>query len=186
MGSTVTLEHDPTFEVKAMGSFKQKPGCPEDAYRALGEERVHQLCYDECYYPSDERNKITRIEVVRVLPQVYEDQPVDERIQDAWKTHYCDTTQTGCSYTFTDNEYSDLKTDVSYYVRAIEEPSLQINVKGAHCADHDSAEGHAHGGCQKFKLCTQDWKNPRDFDMCASMDEPRAWSSPIYVDYSSY
>ena len=186
MGSTVTLKHDPTFEVKAMGSFKQKPGCPEDAYRALGEERVHQLCYDECYYPSDERNKITRIEVVRVLPQVYEDQPVDERIQDAWKTHYCDTTQTGCSYTFTDNEYSDLKADVSYYVRAIEEPSLQINVKGAHCADHDSAEGHAHGGCQKFKLCTQDWKNPRDFDMCASIDEPRAWSSPIYVDYSSY
>ena len=40
MGSSIETDTKPEFEVKAMGSFIQKPGCPEDAYTALGEERV--------------------------------------------------------------------------------------------------------------------------------------------------
>ena len=53
MGSSVEMYAVPEFEVKAMGSFEQKPGCPEDAYNALGEDRVDELCYNECYNPSD-------------------------------------------------------------------------------------------------------------------------------------
>ena len=177
MGSVVEMHDVPKFEVKAMGSFKQKPGCPEDAFTALGEERVEELCYDECYNPSDERKKITRIEVIRVMPQEYEDQPVDDRIQDSWKVHDCDTSEIGCSFTFQDNEFLTAKQDVSYYVRAIEEPSPTINVKGGVCKREENGE------CVEFKLCTQDWKHPRDVESCSEEGEHRAWSSPIYVDY---
>ncbi len=177
MGSVVEMHDTPVFEVKAMGSFKQKPGCPEDAFTALGEERVEELCYDECYNPSDERKKITRIEVIRVMPQEYEDQPVDDRIQDSWKVHDCDISQVGCSFTFQDNEFLGAKQDVSYYVRAIEEPSPTINVKGGVCKREENGE------CVEFKLCTQDWKHPRDLESCSEEGEHRAWSSPIYVDY---
>ncbi len=179
MGTETSKKENPIFEVKALGSFKQKPGCPEDAYTALGEDRVEELCYDECYNPSDERKKITRIEVIRVMPQEYEDQPVDDRIQDSWKVHDCDTSEVGCSFTFQDNEFLDAKQDVSYYVRAIEEPSPTINVRGGTC------EREENGECVGFKLCTQDWKHPRDVESCSEEGEHRAWSSPIYVDYLS-
>lgn len=178
MGSVVDMNENPIFEVKAIGSFVQKDGCPEDAIKALGEDRVNELCYNECYNPSDERKKITRIEVIRIWPQEYEDQPIDDRIEDDWLVHNCDTNSIGCQFEFTDPEFSMLKSDVSYYVRAIEEPSPIINVKGAHCI-YDEL-----GNCAEFKICTQDFKNPRDVEACSSIDEPRAWSSPIYINHN--
>jgi hypothetical protein len=177
MGAVRIQDDNPTFEVKAMGSFEQKVGCPEDAYTALGANRVEQLCYDECYNPSDVRKTITRIEVVRVMPQEYENQPVEDRIQDPWLVHNCPKNQVGCEFNFTDNEFESSKIDMSYYVRAIEEPSMQINTKGVRC------ERDAEGNCISVNICTQDWRRPRDVEACSELDEPRAWSSPIYVDY---
>ena len=179
MGSVVEMHDTPTFEVRAMGSFRQKPGCPEDAYTALGEDRVEELCFNECYNPSDERKKITRVEVIRVMPQEFEDQSLEDRIQDAWLTHDCDISEVGCSFTFQDKDFLSLGKDTSYYVRAIEEPSPQINVKGGVCTFDENGE------CTEFKLCTQDWRHPRNVETCSEIDEPRAWSSPIYVDYIS-
>jgi hypothetical protein len=66
---------------------------------------------------------------------------------------------------------------MSYYVRAIEEPSMQINTKGVRCERDDE------GNCISVNICTQDWRRPRDVEACSELDEPRAWSSPIYVDY---
>jgi hypothetical protein len=177
MGAVSEQNNNPTFEVKAMGSFEQKEGCPEDAYTALGAERIEQLCYNECYNPSDIRKAITRIEVVRVMPQEYENQPVVDRIQDPWLVHNCPENQVGCEFNFTDNEFASSKIDTSYYVRAIEEPSLQINTKGARC------ERDSEGNCISINLCTRDWRMPADVDACSELDEPRAWSSPIYIDY---
>ena len=58
------MNKNPRFVVKAVGSFKQKPGCPEYSFNALGSEEVElRLCRNECYNPSDVRNKITRIEI---------------------------------------------------------------------------------------------------------------------------
>jgi hypothetical protein len=179
MGSLVEMNQNPEFEVRAMGSYVQKSGCPEDAYVALGEDRVNELCYNECYNPSDERKKITRIEVIRVWPQEYINQPIDERIEDTWLVHNCDADEIGCRLTFTDPDFSNMQSDVSYYARAIEEPSPIINVKGAHCIFDEE------GKCSEFKICTQDFKNPRDIEACTSIDEPRAWSSPIYLHYKS-
>ena len=179
MGSSIETDTQPEFEVKAMGSFVQKPGCPEDAYIALGEGRVDELCFNECYNPSDDRKFIHRIEVIKVLPQEYADQPIEGRIQDPWYTHYCDPNELGCSFKFIDEDFSTDQKDVSYYVRAIEVPTPQINVKGGVC------EFDADGNCVKFKLCTQDWRHPRDIESCSEIDEHLAWSSPIYLDYLS-
>ena len=52
-------------------------------------------------------------------------------------------------------------------------------MKGAHCIFDEE------GNCSEFKICTQDFKNPRDLEACTSIDEPRAWSSPIYLNYKS-
>src|SRR5262245_55591799 len=64
MGGHATLGSDPVFQVRAVGSFEQLPGCPADATEALTPERVAKLCRGECYHPSDQRRLITRIEVV--------------------------------------------------------------------------------------------------------------------------
>ena len=111
------------------------------------------------------------------MPQEYEDQPIDDRIQDTWKVHNCDTSEIGCSFTFQDTEFLNGEQDVSYYVRAIEESTPTINVKGGVCKREEN------GKCVEFKLCTQDWKHPRDIESCSEEGEHRAWSSPIYVDY---
>ena len=177
MGSSIEMQTAPLFEVKAMGSFEQKPGCPEDAYNALGDERVEELCYNECYNPSDERKFIQRIEVIKILPQEFADQPLEGRIMDPWKVHYCNPDDIGCSFTFNDEDFSKNQKDASYYVRAIEVPTPQINVKGGICTFDEE------GNCVEYKLCTQDWRHPRNIETCSEIDEHRAWSSPIYVDY---
>ena len=52
-----------------------------------------------------------------------------------------------------------------------------INVKGGICTFDEE------GNCVEYKLCTQDWRHPRNIETCSEIDEHRAWSSPIYVDY---
>lgn len=58
----------PTFKVRALGAFEQKPGCPADSSIALGDARLELLCGGECYHPADTRKVIERIEVVRITP----------------------------------------------------------------------------------------------------------------------
>ena len=40
MGSELEFTGTPKFEVRAAGSFEQKPGCPPDVISPLGEERA--------------------------------------------------------------------------------------------------------------------------------------------------
>ena len=60
MGSEVSSSSNPRFRVSAVGDFKQQPGCPDHAVKALGEQRLEMLCGGECYNPSDERHLIDR------------------------------------------------------------------------------------------------------------------------------
>jgi len=177
MGSETRMNKNPRFVVKAAGSFKQKPGCPEYSFNALGSEEVERLCRNECYNPSDVRNKITRIEVARITPQIYEGEPIKNLIRDKWKVFDCPDDNHGCTFTFTDKEFNQEKRDVVYYVRAIEEPSKAVNASGLRC-EYDSF-----GNCLETNICSGSSLETPYQDDCLGDVEERAWSSPIFVDF---
>ncbi|MGH0036308.1 MAG: DUF3604 domain-containing protein [Myxococcota bacterium] len=175
MGSSVVQRENPRFEVRAAGSFEQKPGCPADSAAALGDERVASLCLGECYHPSDQRRPITRIEVVRIRPRTSPDESVASLIDDPWKTILCSDGLAGCSARFEDPDFATLGRDTLYYVRAIEAPSLAVNAGNLRC------ERDADGACVRPNRCG----TPATVgDDCLGETEERAWSSPIYVDWA--
>ena len=90
MGGEATMRDTPIFQARAVGSFEQAPGCPDDAGGALDPERLEHLCRGECYNPTGRRRPITRIDVVRIRPQSRPGEPIDALIEDPWKSHTCD------------------------------------------------------------------------------------------------
>ena len=84
MGSEVVLGEAPRFEVRAVGAFEQEPGCGDEA-SPLTQERLMKLCRGECYQPGEQRRLITRIEVVRIRPQLHADEDVGDLIDDPWR-----------------------------------------------------------------------------------------------------
>ena len=178
MGSESSMKDNPRFLVKAAGSFLQKPGCPEYSYNALGKERLNSLCRNECYNPSDERKQIERIEIVRIKPQIDQSEKISTLIEDKWKVYECPKDSEGCSFTFTDNEFDDFKRDVVYYARAIEVTSKVINAGNLRC------EKDLLGNCKSTNICSGSSVLTPYEDDCLSDAQERAWSSPIFVDYS--
>jgi hypothetical protein len=174
MGSEASLAAPPHFRVRAVGAFKQKPGCPEWSGRALGAERLERLCRGECYNPSDERLRITRLEVVRIRPQVHANESVDNLVDDPWRRIDCPADPAGCVAEFDDADYVPGGRDATYYVRAIQEATPAVNARALRC-DYDN-EGH----CVQVHPCYGDYRTPFDDD-CLAPAEERAWSSPIYL-----
>ena len=177
MGSSVSTTSSGTFKVKAVGSFKQKPGCPDHAIAALGVERLNDICGGECYNPSDERNLIERIEIVRIRPQTSPDEKLEDLIEDPFIVHNCPADQNGCSFTFTDPDFKAGERDTLYYARAIQEPWPTINAEPIKC------EYDEEGNCVKANVCTGDYRSGDD--ECLTMKDVRAWSSPIYLNYGA-
>jgi len=170
MGSSASVAEAPVFQVRAVGSFEQKPGCPPET-SALGPGRIERLCRDECYNPSDQRRRITRIEVVRIRPQIRSGEPIEPLVSDPWLTLLCGEDPAGCSVSFSDPEFAESSRDALYYVRAIEEPSLAVNADALRC------ERDERGRCLAVRACT----DPSPGDDCLAPTEERAWSSPIFV-----
>jgi len=175
MGGETRLAQPPRFRVRAVGAFKQRPGCPEYSATTLTPERLQWLCKGECYNPSDTRKQITRIEVVRIRPQTRPGEPVAPLIDDKWRTFSCAPSESGCTVEFDDPEFVESGRPAVYYVRAIEEPSPAINGANLRCT-YDAA-----GNCVEVHPCYGDYRTPHTDD-CLSPIEERAWSSPIYVD----
>jgi hypothetical protein len=172
MGSETKLHDAPIFQARAVGSFEQKPGCPADAREALG-SRVDRLCQGECYNPSDQRRPITRIEVVRIRPGAGPE--AAQRIDDPWQVISCPGDASGCQAAFTDPEFATSARDALYYVRAIEAPSLAVDVNPLGCKYDDE------GRCTQINPC---FGRPNQ-DECLAQTEERAWSSPIFVDHEA-
>ncbi|MEE8507454.1 MAG: DUF3604 domain-containing protein [Myxococcota bacterium] len=177
MGGEARMNQAPRFEVRAVGAFEQKPGCPDYSVRALDPERLESLCRGECYNPSDDRKLVTRIEVVRIRPQSRPDELVSTRIEDPWRVFPCNPDPAGCVVQFEDPDFVDASRDTVYYVRAIEEPSPVVNGDPLRC-DTDEE-----GRCVKANPCYGDYRTSRDDD-CLTDIEERAWSSPIFVDWA--
>jgi len=174
MGSEVRLQSNPQFKVTAAGDFKQKPGCPEYSFKGLSKQRLDQLCGGECYHPSDERLEIDRIEVVRIRPQSYKDEPVENLIEDPWRTFECPQDGSSCSVTFEDDSFTQDNREYLYYARAIQEATPVVNGAGLRC------ERDENGQCLELKPCYGDARTGLQDD-CLAMVEQRAWASPIYV-----
>ncbi len=173
MGGSARLAEAPIFQVRAVGSLEQSPGCPDLAVRGLEPERLARLCRGECYHPSDRRRLITRVEVVRIHPQVRPDESVAGLVEDPWKVMPCEPDPQGCVVTFTDPELATSARDALYYVRAIEEPSLAVAADPLGCTRDER------GRCTAVAACID---RPDDDD-CLSPTEERAWSSPIFVEW---
>jgi len=174
MGSRVELDEPPIFQVRAAGSFEQKPGCPEDAAQALGADALARLCQGECYNPGDARRAITRIEIVRIRPQLAPSEPIAPLIEDPWKTLDCPGDADGCVVAFSDPEFASEGRDALYYARAIEAPSMAVGADPLGCTYDDD------GNCVETNACSGRALD----DDCLAQTEERAWSSPIFVDFA--
>jgi hypothetical protein len=172
MGSTVTQSENPIFQVRAAGSFEQKPGCPTDAVDALAPDRLERLCQGECYHPSDRRRPISRIEIVRIRPQRDASEAVDPLIEDPWKVLPCPNDPLGCQVAFTDDTFVSGERDTLYYARAIEAPSLAVGADPLGCSYDEE------GRCVSIDPC---FGRPSN-DECLSETQQRAWSSPIFLN----
>jgi hypothetical protein len=171
MGGEIETRGSPRFRAAAVGSFEQQPGCPDEARRALGDEGIDRLCAGECYNPGDVRRPITRIEVIRIRPQVYAGEDVAELIEDPWLRFDCRPDPAGCRFDFDDPDFPDAQRDTLYYVRAFEPETATINGATLRCSTD------AEGRCLESHPCPPGQE-------CLAAYEPRAWSSPIYVDFA--
>ncbi|HEV8715728.1 MAG TPA: DUF3604 domain-containing protein, partial [Candidatus Binatia bacterium] len=174
MGGETTMKQAPQFRVRAVGSFKQLPGCPDWVKQALAKKRLQKLASGECYNPSDARYAIERIEVVRIRPQNSPGESVDTLIEDNWKVFKCERNPAGCGVEFADPDFSR---DAVYYVRAIEEETPTVNGKNLRTTFDEN------GNAIEVTPCYADYRTEEN-DNCLGMVGQRAWSSPIYVDYA--
>jgi hypothetical protein len=172
MGSEVELAHAPRFEVRALGSFEPKPGCPDWTLEGLGGDRIADLCHNECYFPSDVRRAIVGIEVVRITTQIALGEDVDPLIEDPWRRYDCEATPEGCVIRFSDEDFPDRGRDTLYYARALEEQRPAI--LGNPLRPRRNSEGEV----EAIDLCDTG-------DDCLDDVHERAWSSPIFVDHPS-
>jgi hypothetical protein len=177
MGSETAMGESPRFRARALGAFEQIPGCPEHGSNALSHERLELLCRGECYNPSNQRQAISRIEVIRIRPQNVPDEPVSPLIEDPWKSFDCDTSSSnGCEVEFTDPDFATNGRDTVYYVRALQASQSTINAGGLRC------ELDEQGQCIRVNACYGDDRTSEDDD-CLEEVQHRAWSSPIFVDH---
>ncbi len=178
MGAVVRLRENPRFEVRAMGAWVQKPGCPDTVWNALSNQRLERLCRGHCYHPSDQRQRIAAIEVIRIRPQAWPGEPVDMLIDDPWKRFDCPGESAGCVVRFQDEEFVENGRDTLYYVRALQQTTPAIS--GATLRTELDAEGRA----VAVNPCSGSYRTPADDDCLAPVQE-RAWSSPIFVNFRS-
>jgi len=176
MGREKNTSQKPQFEVRAIGSFKQNPGCPEYVHTAMSAEEISRLCLNECYNPSNERNKIDRIEIVKITPTTELDS-ISNNIQDPWKVFTCNDKGEGCSVNFFDDEYVLNNKSSLYYARAIQEPTNMVGGDPLRCELNEAGE------CIKIKPCYSSGPDFDPNDDCLAPVGERAWSSPIFLTH---
>ena len=108
-------------------------------------------------------------------PQRSPGEPVADLIEDNWRVFDCPAAGQGCEIEFEDAEFSRAGRETLYYARAIQEPQATIN------GDNFRCEYNAAGECVKFNFCIDEQAPPGED--CLAPAEPRAWSSPIFLDF---
>ena len=176
MGSELSTSKNPSFEVRAVGSYKQLPGCPDYVNNSMTKKEIERLCLNECYNPSNERNLIDKIEIIKIKPTVNLES-LDKVIQDPWLVFNCEDIGQGCSVSFQDDEFSKDKVSSVYYVRAIQRESLAVGGDPLRCEKNEKGE------CIKINPCYASGADFNPDDDCLAPVGERAWSSPIFLNY---
>ena len=176
MGSELSFSENPFFEVRAVGSYKQLPGCPDYVNNSMSKEEIERLCLNECYNPTNERNLIERIEVIKIIPTENLD-ALDNAIQDPWLVFDCNDTGQGCLVSFEDKQFTKDKVSSVYYIRAIQEESMAVGGDPLRCEYNEKGE------CIKIKPCYASGPEFEPSDDCLAPIGERAWSSPIFLNY---
>jgi hypothetical protein len=140
---------------------------------ALDPQRLMRLCQGECYNPTNVRRRITRLEIVRIRPQIADDEAILGLVEDPWRVVECAPDREGCVGTFVDETFAEGGRDALYYARAIEEKSEAVGADPLGCRRDES------GRCVQVDPC---FGRPNDDD-CLAQTEERAWSSPIFVHH---
>jgi hypothetical protein len=175
MGGRARLTEAPRFRVRAVGARRQAPGCPAVSSAGLPPGRLEQLCRGECYHPTDERHRITRVEIVRIRRQERPGEPVGSLIDDPWRVYTCPPEPAGCVVEFEDPDLVPGGREVVYYARVLQEPGPAVNAGGLRCQERDDE-----GICLRVEPCYGDYRTAYDDD-CLAENEERAWSSPIFL-----
>ena len=176
MGSELATSKVPNFEVRAVGAYKQLPGCPEYVNNAMSKKEISRLCLNECYNPSNERHLIERIEVVKIQPSENLN-VLNQSIQDPWLTFECNDEGQGCEFSFQDKSFKEDEINSVYYVRAIQQKSDAVGGNPLRC------EYNEQGECIKINPCYASGPDFEPSDDCLAPIGERAWSSPIFLNY---
>ena len=174
MGGEAKMTGAPRFQVRAVGAFKQKPGCPARSLTRAPEGFIKKYCHGECYNPTDQRYLIKKVDVIKIEPQVKAGEDLSKLVRDPYRTFTCQPDPAGCKVTFTDEAYATRGRPAVYYVRVHQEPTPQFNAGTLRC------QKDAAGKCVKIKPCPTGFRGLND--TCLVKDAERAWSSPIYLD----
>jgi hypothetical protein len=175
MGSEVAMRETPRFEVRAVGSLVQMPGCPQESLDGLSAARLEALCRGECDHPGEERQRIAAIEIVRIRPQIAAGEDVGGLIEDPWRRFACPADPAGCVASFDDPDFLASGRGAVYYVRAVQGATAAIN------AANLRTRFDARGNAVAVSPCHGSYRTAADDDCLAPASE-RAWSSPIFVD----
>ena len=173
MGSEVTAQTAPVFRVRAIGAPKQKPGCPKYVHRTKSQAFIDKVCFGECYFPTDQRYRIVKIDLVKVQPRRTPDEPLEKLIHDPLDTYVCESGLEECVATFRDPDFITEGRAAAYYVRVYQEPTPQFNAGNLRCM------AGASGPCETIRPCEEGFDNGEDTCMTAAPE--MAWSSPIFV-----
>ncbi len=178
MGDKVERSDNPEFKVVAVGSPKQASGCPDYIKDAFNAKRLEKMAFGECYYPTEKRHRLQRLEVIRIRPQSFKDEPVAPLIEDPWKVFECPKNSAKCEITFKDSEFKNSQRDALYYVRAIEEKTLIAN------GNTSRNETDSDGNVIKVNICSGSFITDANDD-CLAQKGHQAVSSPIYTYYKN-
>lgn len=171
MGGEAVVRGAPRFVARVRGAPVQDPGCPDAIVREVGADVLASVCFGECFNPGDRRHGIDRVELVRLLPRLDEDEPIEALIADPLAVVDC-SGRSLCTARFEDAGWPELARPALYYVRVIQEQTPLVNARGYRC------EGDG-GRCERVTLCEGGYRGGDDD--CLEPGNERAWSSPIRV-----